>query len=270
MVNNLCHQIHQKHVLNMRSSFWASINDLHLNKEAGHGMLIIGSSFGKVHVSCKKRSLQFSLVECHPDLVLVSLHAWAPDTQKTSERTVSLSQQASRDLNRKDLLQKDQVIFWLRSLRFLVYNQVASKCISTFQLALEFHEAFDVLCSGQCRTKPCDKLSPTVKRTNQNAKSAGCIFLRLDTKTSSMSLANHNRCRKSNEPIRMPSQLAKFSHALIQGHLRSQAREKSVIFVYGTSDKSKKWYNILFIHKRLKVTHLSLYYKSLFLSLQTK
>ena len=108
-----------------------------------------------------KRSLQFSLVECHPDLVLVSLHAWAPDTQKTSERAVSLSQQASRDLNRKDLLQKDQVILWLRSLRFLVYNQVASKCISTFQLALEFHEAFDVLWSGQCRTKPCDKLSPT-------------------------------------------------------------------------------------------------------------
>ena len=144
------------------------------------------------------------------------------------------------------------------------------KCISTFPLALAFHEAFDVLCWGQCRTKPCDKLSPTVKRTNQNTKSAGCIFLRFDTKTSSMSLANHNRCRKSNEPIRMPSQLAKFSHTLIQGHLRSQAREKSVIFVYGTSDKSKKWYNILFIHKRLKVTHLSLYYKSLFLSLQTK
>ena len=42
----------------------------------------------------------------------------------------------------------------------------------------------------------------TVKRTNQNAKSAGCIFLRVDTKTSLMSLANHNRCRKSNEPIR--------------------------------------------------------------------
>ena len=85
-----------------------------MNKEAGHGMrLILGSSFAKVHVSFKKRSLQFSLVECHPDLVLVSLHAWAPDTQKTSERTVSLSQQASRDLNRKDLLQKDQVILWL-------------------------------------------------------------------------------------------------------------------------------------------------------------
>ena len=132
MVNNLCHQIHQKHVLNMRSSFWASINDLHLNKEAEHGMLIIGSSFGKVHVSCKKRSLQFSLVECHPDLVLVSLHAWAPDTQTTSERAVSLSQQASRDLNRKDLLQKDQVIFWLWSLRFLVYNQAASNVFPHF------------------------------------------------------------------------------------------------------------------------------------------
>ena len=110
----------------------------------------------------------------------------------------------------------------------------------------------------------------TVKRTNQNAKSAGCSFPRFDTKTSLMSLANHNRCKKSNEPIRMPSQLAKFSHALIQGHLRSQAREKSVIFVYRTSDNSKKLYNILFIHKRLKVTHISLFYKSLFLPLQTK
>ena len=110
----------------------------------------------------------------------------------------------------------------------------------------------------------------TVKRTNQNAKSAGCIFLRADTKTSLMSLANRNRCRKSNESIRMPSQLAKFSHALIQEHLRSQAREKSAIFVYRTSDNSKKWYNILFIHKRLKVTHISLFYKSLFQSLQTK
>ena len=79
----------------------------------------------------------------------------------------------------------------------------------------------------------------TVKRTNQNAKSAGCIFLRFDTKTSLMSLANRNRCRKWNEPIRMPSQLAKFSHALIQGHLHSQVQEKSVIFVYRTSDKSK-------------------------------
>ena len=185
MVNNLCHQIHQKHVLNMRSSFWASINDLHLNKEAGHGMLIIGSSFGKVHVSCKKRSLQFSLVECHPDLVLVSLHAWAPDTQTTSERAVSLSQQASRDLNRKDILQKDQVIFWLWSLRFLVYNQAASKCISTFPLALAFHEAFDVLCSGQCRTKPCENWVP-----------------------------------QSNELIRIPSRLAAFFSALIRRHLR--------------------------------------------------
>ena len=124
-------------------------------------------------------------------------------------------------------------------------------------------------------TKPSDDIGQsqqmqTVKRTNQNAKSAGCSFWGLDTKTSLMSLANHIRCRKSNEPIRMPSQLAKFSHALILGHLRSQVREKSVIFVYRTSDNSKKWYNILFIHKRLKVTHLSLYYKSLFLSLQTK
>ena len=80
----------------------------------------------------------------------------------------------------------------------------------------------------------------TVKRTNQNAKSVGCIFLHFDTKTSLMSLANRNRRRKSNEPIRMPSQLAKFSHALIQEHLRSQAFEKSVFFVYRTSDKSKK------------------------------
>ena len=95
----------------------------------------------------------------------------------------------------------------------------------------------------------------TVKRTNHNAKSAGCSFWGLDTKTSLMSLANRNRCRKWNEPIRMPSQQAKFSHALIQGHLRSQARGKFVIFVYRTSDKSKKWYNILFIHKGLKVTH---------------
>ena len=110
----------------------------------------------------------------------------------------------------------------------------------------------------------------TVKRTNQNAKSAGCSFPCFNTKTFFMSLANHNRCKKSNEPIRMPSQLAKFSHALIQGHLRSQAREKSAIFVYRTSDNSKKWYNILFIHKRLKVTHISLFYKSLFQSLQTK
>ena len=124
-------------------------------------------------------------------------------------------------------------------------------------------------------TKPSDDIGQsqqmqTVKRTNQSAKSAGCIFLGVDTKTSSISLANHNRYRKSNEPVRMPSQLAKFSHALIQGRLRSQARGKFVIFVYRTSDKSKKWYNILFIHKRLKVTRLSLFYKSLFLSLQTK
>ena len=230
---------------------------------SGPVFLNIPDDFRKTSESCRKFPKMFR----RP---FQWRHAWAPDTQKTSERTVSLSQQASRDLNRKDLLQNYQVIFWLWSLRFLVYNQAASKCISTFWLALAFHEAFDVLCSGQCRTKPCHKLSPTVKRTNQNAKSAGCIFLRFDTKTSSMSLANHNRCRKSNEPIRMLSQLAKFSHALIQGHLRSQAREKSVIFLYGTSDKSKKLYNILFIHKRLKVTHLSLYYKSLFLSLQTK
>lgn len=109
MVNNLCQQIHQKHVLNMRSSFWASINDLHQNKEAGHGMrLIIGSSSD---VSCEKG--HFSLVECHPDLVLVAQQAWAPDSQETSEGTASLSPQGSHDLNRKDLLQKDQVILWL-------------------------------------------------------------------------------------------------------------------------------------------------------------
>ena len=60
-------------------------------------------------------------------------------------------------------------------------------------------------------------------------------FPRFDTKTSLMSLA-----RKTNEPIRMPSQPAKISHALIQGHLRSQARKKSVSFVDRSSDKSKK------------------------------
>ena len=65
-------------------------------------------------------------------------------------------------------------------------------------------------------------------------------FPRFDTKTSLMSLANHNKCRKTNEPIRMPSQPAKISHTLIQGHLRSQARKKSVSFVDRSSDKSKK------------------------------
>ena len=54
-------------------------------------------------------------------------------------------------------------------------------------------------------------------------------FPHFDTMTSLMSLANHNKCRKANEPIRMPSQPAKISHALIQGHLRSQVRKKSVL-----------------------------------------
>ena len=86
-------------------------------------------------------------------------------------------------------------------------------------------------------TQPSDDIGQSqqmqpVKRTNQNAKSAGCIFPRFDTKTSLMSLANHNRCKKSNELIRMPSRLATFSRTLIRGHLRSQTQENSQLFLF--------------------------------------